>query len=39
LPEAFNTLVKPAKTLLYSPADVSSNRKVWIDEWLRAVGE
>jgi thiamine transport system substrate-binding protein len=37
LPEAFNTLVKPAKTLLYSPEDVAKNRKAWIDEWQKAV--
>ena len=39
LPEAFNTLVKPAKTLLYTPAEVNKNRKTWIDEWMKAVNE
>jgi thiamine transport system substrate-binding protein len=39
LPKAFDTLVKPAKTLLYSSAEVNKNRKAWIDEWLGAVGE
>jgi thiamine transport system substrate-binding protein len=38
LPDAFNTLVKPAKTLLYPPEDVAKNRRRWIDEWLNAVG-
>ncbi len=37
LPDAFNALVKPAKTLLYSPEDVAKNRKAWIDEWQKAV--
>lgn len=39
LPEAFGRLVKPTKTLLYSPAEVNQNRRAWIDEWLKAVGE
>jgi thiamine transport system substrate-binding protein len=39
LPDAFNTLVKPSTTLLYSPNEVSKNRRQWIDEWLQAVGE
>jgi len=37
LPEAFNHLVKPAKTLLYSPEEVARNRRQWIDEWLNAL--
>jgi thiamine transport system substrate-binding protein len=37
LPEAFTTLVKPVKSLLYSPEDVAANRRSWIDEWLAAV--
>ena len=39
LPAAFNDLVKPAKTLLYTPADVNTNRRAWIDEWQKAVSE
>lgn len=39
LPEAFKTLVKPAKTLLYAPDVVNSNRRAWIDEWLNAVND
>jgi thiamine transport system substrate-binding protein len=35
----FDTLVKPAKTLLYSAKDVADNRKVWIDEWQQAMGK
>ncbi len=36
LPEAFNTLVKPEKTLLIPSEEVAKNRKAWIDEWLAA---
>ena len=39
LPDAFKVLVKPAKTLLFSPQEVMSNRKAWIDEWLTAMGQ
>ncbi len=38
LPDSFNKIVKPEKTLLFSPEDVNANRKAWIDEWLAAVG-
>ncbi|MBX3579760.1 MAG: thiamine ABC transporter substrate binding subunit [Rhizobiaceae bacterium] len=34
---AFDTLVKPAKTLLFSPDEVAANRKAWVDEWLAAM--
>jgi thiamine transport system substrate-binding protein len=37
LPAAFDTLVKPAKTLMYSPEEVAKNRRDWIGEWLNAV--
>ncbi len=37
LPDAFGKLVKPAKTLLYSPEDVFAHRRDWIDEWQKAV--
>ena len=39
LPEAFEQLVKPVKTLLYSPLEVSENRRAWIDEWLNATAK
>ena len=39
LPPAFNDLVKPAKTLLYSPEEVDQNRRAWIDEWLNATAK
>lgn len=31
---AFDKLVKPTKTLLFSPEEVAQNRKAWVDEWL-----
>jgi thiamine transport system substrate-binding protein len=36
LPDAFEKLVKPARTLLFTPEEVNSNRRAWIDEWLAA---
>ncbi len=38
LPDSFAKIVKPEKTLLYTPEEVNTNRKTWIDEWLAAVG-
>ena len=34
---AFDTLVKPAKSLALQPAEVAENRKAWVDEWLSAM--
>lgn len=39
LDPAFDRLVKPAKTLLFSPEKVAANRKGWVDEWLKAMSE
>jgi len=39
LPAAFGGLVKPAKTLIYSPLEVDQNRRAWIDEWLNAMAK
>lgn len=36
LPDAFDKLVKPAKSLLLPAEEVRANRKAWIDEWLKA---
>ncbi len=36
LPDSFNKIVTPVKTLLFTPAAVNANRRVWIDEWLAA---
>jgi thiamine transport system substrate-binding protein len=34
LDPVFAKLVKPAKTLIFSPEEVAKNRKAWVDEWL-----
>ena len=39
LPPAFDALVKPEKTLLFSPQEVEQNRRAWIDEWLNALAK
>jgi thiamine transport system substrate-binding protein len=39
LPPAFEALVKPEKTLIYSPLEVDQNRRAWIDEWLNALAK
>ena len=39
LPAAFDALVKPAKSLLYTPDEVAENRRAWIDEWLNAMAK
>lgn len=36
LPAEFGRLIKPAKTLAFSPEEVLENRKAWIEEWLEA---
>lgn len=37
LPAAFDGLVRPQRTLLFTPEEVAANRRAWIDEWLNAV--
>jgi len=37
LDPAFDTLVKPAKTLTFTSEEVAKNRKAWIDEWLASM--
>jgi thiamine transport system substrate-binding protein len=39
LPKAFDDLVKPQKTLLFSPDEVAQNRRQWIDEWLNVMAQ
>ena len=39
LPPAFDALVKPEKTLLFSAEEVEQNRRAWIDEWLNATAK
>ena len=36
---AFDKLVKPAKTLIFSPEEVAKNRKAWVDEWLSVMSK
>ena len=36
---AFDKLVKPARTLLFTPEEVAANRQAWVDEWLKAMSE
>jgi thiamine transport system substrate-binding protein len=36
---AFDKLVKPTKTLLFSADEVAANRKAWVDEWLAAMSK
>jgi thiamine transport system substrate-binding protein len=37
LDPAFDALVKPAKSLLFSPDEVAANRKAWVEEWAAAM--
>lgn len=34
---AFDALVKPAKSLLFSADEVAANRKAWVEEWTAAM--
>ena len=37
LPEAFNKLVRPVRTLHFTPNEVATHRKEWINEWLHSM--
>ena len=37
LPEEFNKLIMPNKTLLQDPESISMNKKEWINEWLSSM--
>ncbi len=39
LPEAFNTLIDPEPSLIFSSDDVNKNRKAWVSEWLDALAK
>ena len=39
LPSAYDKLVDPAKPLLFTPEEVASKRKAWVEEWLQAVSQ
>lgn len=36
---AFEALIKPSKTMLFTPQEVAENRKAWVDEWLAAMSK
>lgn len=36
LPAEFDRLVNPVQTLMYTPDEVASHRKTWVEEWLDA---
>jgi thiamine transport system substrate-binding protein len=39
LNEAFDRMVKPAKSLTIPSEDIAANRKAWIDEWLQVMSQ
>ncbi len=39
LPDAFGKVVKPVKTLLFTPDEVFKNRRAWMDEWLNTLSK
>jgi thiamine transport system substrate-binding protein len=39
LPDSFNKIVKPEKTLLFTPSEALALRKPLIDEWLAVMGQ
>lgn len=39
LPDAFNKIVVPTKTLLFTPDEVFKNRRAWMDEWLNTLSK
>jgi thiamine transport system substrate-binding protein len=39
VPDAFNDLIEPVKTLAFPAAEAQANRKAWIAEWLSVMGE
>lgn len=39
LDPVFGRLVKPSKSLSFSPEEVAANRKAWVDEWLSVMSK
>jgi thiamine transport system substrate-binding protein len=37
LPDVFNRLIQPSRTLFFDPAEVAQHRREWVDEWLEAM--
>lgn len=39
LPEAFGSLITPAKSLLFTPEQVAANKSSWVGEWQNALSQ
>jgi len=39
LPEAFGSLITPAKSLLFTPEQVATNKSAWVGEWQSALSQ
>ena len=39
LPDAFGSLITPAKSLLFTPEDVAANKSAWVGEWQSALSQ
>ena len=39
LPKGFETLVRPANSLSFTPEEVASNRKAWTQQWLQVLSQ
>lgn len=39
LPDAFDSLIRPGRTLAFPADEAAANRKAWIREWLAVMGE
>lgn len=39
LPDAFGSLIMPAKSLLFTPEEVAANKSVWVGEWQSALSQ
>ena len=39
LPEAFGSLITPAKSLLFTPEQVAANKSGWVGEWQNALSQ
>jgi thiamine transport system substrate-binding protein len=37
LPDVFNRLIQPSRTLFFDPSEVAQHRREWVDEWLEAM--
>ena len=38
LPDSFTQVMRPSKTLLLDPKEISANKAKWVDEFSRALG-